>query len=252
MKKIYFAALALALTACVSNEDLNPVDNYGYIDLNVSNDPIVETRAEINGKVWNVTIGETVYTGVEQSFAAGEYPIKVKTHENETYANNTANYPWGEAFYTNMDENGNTNNKVNVVAGQTVDAVADCGRAKNARLNVVFTDNFKAVFSDFSLNISNPRPISYDGSGDKPSYFSAQSDIKFTIKYDYGTSTAIETKEQTISLGDAGTEKILTVTSNTDGNIQVTINTEEFTQSPGTTITFDAATGTIEETPNAQ
>ena len=44
MKKIYFAALALALTACVSNEDLNPVDNYGYIDLNVSNDPIVETR----------------------------------------------------------------------------------------------------------------------------------------------------------------------------------------------------------------
>ena len=36
MKKIYLAALTLAMTACVSNDDLNPVDNYGYIDLNVS------------------------------------------------------------------------------------------------------------------------------------------------------------------------------------------------------------------------
>ena len=46
MKKIYLAALTLAMTACVSNEDLNPVDNYGYIDVNVSNDPVMVTRAE--------------------------------------------------------------------------------------------------------------------------------------------------------------------------------------------------------------
>ena len=46
MKKIYLAALTLAMTACVSNDDLNPVDNYGYIDVNVSNDPVMVTRAE--------------------------------------------------------------------------------------------------------------------------------------------------------------------------------------------------------------
>ena len=46
MKKIYLAALTLAMTACVSNDDLNPIDNYGYIDVNVSNDPVMVTRGE--------------------------------------------------------------------------------------------------------------------------------------------------------------------------------------------------------------
>ena len=60
MKKIYLAALTLAMTACVSNDDLNPVENYGYIDLNVSNDPIVETKAvTINNKSWTVMIEGT-------------------------------------------------------------------------------------------------------------------------------------------------------------------------------------------------
>ena len=84
MKKIYLAALTLALTACVSNDDLNPVDNYGYIDLNVSNDPIVETKAvQINGKSWIVKIGETEYTRTGQAFAAGTYNVSL---QSKTYA----------------------------------------------------------------------------------------------------------------------------------------------------------------------
>ena len=79
MKKIYLAALTLAMTACVSNDDLNPVDIYGYIDVNVSNDPIVETRTtptsvNINNKNWFVTIGQTEYTGSNQAFTAFKNP----------------------------------------------------------------------------------------------------------------------------------------------------------------------------------
>ena len=238
MKKIYFAALALALTACVSNEDLNPVDNYGYIDLNVSNDPIVETKATLTGTAaiesdWTIMVNETMYEGNTQAFPPGQYTISAQTHANVEEAI-SSDYPWGEAFYSGSVENKQINAGNNTVT-------INCGAAKNARLNVVFTDNFKAVFSNFSLKISNPREISYNESSDKPSYFIEKSEITFTITYDYGTSKGIKTGEQTIRLGDAGTEKVLTVTSNTDGNIQVTINTEEFTQSPGTAITFDAA-----------
>lgn len=252
MKKIYLAALTLAMTACVSNEDLNPVDNYGYIDVNVSNDPIVETRATINGKDWIVMIGATEYTGNGQAFAAGTYNVSVTTHTNVDAAN-SANDPWGEAFYNNEG----SSDQVTVIAGQSVTATANCGSAKNARMDVVFTDNFKAVFKNFSLNINTPREISYDGANGQPSYFIANSEIKFTITYDYGTgeNKTKTTEEQTITLGDAGTEKVLTVTSNTDGNIQVQINTSEFTSSTGTTITFDAADGQVEsitDTPNAQ
>ena len=252
MKKIYFAALAMALTACVSNEDLNPVDNYGYIDVNVSNDPIVETKATLTGTAaiqshWIIKVNETEYTGNTQAFTPGQYTISAQTHNDVNEAIGS-DIPWGEAFYSGKKENKQINAGNNTVT-------IDCGPAKNARLSVAFTDNFKAVFKNYSLNIRTPRSISYDGSDDKPSYFIAQSEIKFTIQYDYGTSTAIETEEQTIRLGDAGTEKVLTVTSNTDGNIQVTIKTSEFTPSTGTTITFDAADGEVEsvtDTPNAQ
>ncbi len=245
MKKIYLAALTLAMTACVSNEDLNPVDNYGYIDVNVSNDPIVETKAvTINNKSWTVMIGATEYKGNGQAFAAGTYNVSVKTH-TDVDAANSANSPWGEAFYNNVG----SNDEVTVIAGQKVTANATCGSAKNARMNVVFTDNFKNVFSEYSLIISSPRSITYDGDGDQPSYFNGSANVTFTIKYKYGTETDYRvTDSQTIQIGANGTEKILTVTSNTDGNIEVNISTTDFSQAPGTTITFDAADGTVEST----
>lgn len=245
MKKIYLAALTLAMTACVSNDDLNPVENYGYIDVNVSNDPIVETRAEVNDLTnWIVTIGETEYKGTGQAFAAGEYNVSVTTH-TDVDAANSANSPWGEAFYNNEG----SNDKVTVIAGQRVTANATCGSAKNARMNVVFTDNFKNVFSEYYLIISSPRSITYDGDGDQPSYFNGSANVTFTIKYKYGTETEYRvTDSQTIQIGANGTEKILTVTSNTDGNIEVNISTTDFSQAPGTTITFNAADGTVEST----
>lgn len=242
MKKIYLAALTLAMTACVSNEDLNPVDNYGYIDVNVSNDPIVETRATINGKDWIVKIGVTEYTGKGQAFAAGTYNVSVTTHADVASAN-SANSPWGEAFYNNKS----SNDQVTVIAGKRVTANAICGAAKNARMNVEFTDNFKDVFDKYSLEISVPRVITYDGIDDHASYFLPSQEVTFTIKYKYGEDEK-ETSEQKVTIGDAGTEKILTITSNTDGNIEVNISTTDFSQAPGTTITFNAADGTVEST----
>jgi hypothetical protein len=96
MKKIYLAALTLAMTACVSNDDLNPVDNYGYIDLNVSNDPVMVTRAEqtvSDLNEWTVTAdGETNYelnSLTDNRVKAGTYSITAKNATDITTANSS-------------------------------------------------------------------------------------------------------------------------------------------------------------------
>lgn len=255
MKKIYLAALTLAMTACVSNEDLNPVDNYGYIDVNVSNDPIVETRTtptsvNINNKNWFVTIGQTEYTGSNQAFTAGEYSIIVKTHTDVTTANEKGN--WGEAYYDNQGKN--PADKVTVVAGTTVTPEINCGKAKNARISVQFTEQFTNVFKTYKFKITAPRELTFDNqnkyisensSDNKYAYFNGDQALTVTLLYDKAENVenpSLSISPQ-ISLGAAGTEKIISVTANTHGNIQLNITTEGFGTPTTETLTFDAATG---------
>ena len=249
MKKIYLAALTLAMTACVSNDDLNPVENYGYIDLNVSNDPIVETKAvQINGKSWIVKIGETEYTGSTQAFNAGTYNVTVKTHDNVEAAVGT-NTDWGQSYYDNIKEQ--NQDQVIVVAGTTTPKTIECGTAKNTRVKVAFTQQFTSVFPTYKLNITNPKTLEFNSTTtDKYAYFQANENIDFTITYKKtNQESATTTDSKSLELGAAGTEKVITVTANTAGNIQLNITTSEFENVDGETITFDAATGDQVETP---
>lgn len=249
MKKIYLAALTLAMTACVSNEDLNPVDNYGYIDVNVSNDPIVETRATIDGKDWIVKIGEEDYDGPYQAFEAGTYSIVVKTHDN-VYSANEKN-TWGEPYYDNQNEG--QNDQVRVVAGTTVSSTINCGSAKNARISVQFTEQFTNVFKTYKFKITSPRELTFDETNkyinendpnNKYAYFNGSESLTVTLLYDKAENA--ENPNLSISpeitLGAAGTEKIIYVTANTHGNIQLNITTTGF-DTTTETLTFDAATG---------
>lgn len=244
MKKIYFAALAMALTACVSNEDLNPVDNYGYIDLNVSNDPIVETRATINDKDWIVKIGGQNYTGSTQAFEAGTYEISVKSHEDCSTATGMTT-DWGEAYYSN--ENATDDNKtISVEAGKTATKTISCGTAQNSRITVEFTQQFIKVFPTYKLNVTSPKTLEFNQNNnktnDKYAYFAANANISFTITYAKQGGEDKTTSPREITLGAAGTEKIIYVTANTHGNIQLNITTTGF-DTTTETLTFDAATG---------
>ena len=243
MKKIYLAALTLAMTACVSNDDLNPVENYGYINLNVSNDPIIETKAvTINNKSWTVMIGGTEYTGSTQAFNAGTYDVTVKTHESVENAVGGGT-DWGEAYYDNTQKE--SQDQVTVVAGITTSKEIDCGKAQNTRVKVEFTQQFTTVFPTYHLKITNPKTLEFNSNTtDKYAYFQANQNIDFTITYKKtNQESATTTVPKSLKLGAAGTEKVITVTANTAGNIQLDITTSEFENVDGETITFDAATG---------
>lgn len=245
MKKIYLAALTLAMTACVSNDDLNPVENYGYIDLNVSNDPIVETRAKIDGADWIVKIGEKDYNNSEQAFEAGNYNILVKSHNTITDAIGETT-DWGAAYYSN--ENAADEYKtIKVEAGKTIKKTIACGKAQNTRMTVEFTQQFITVFPTYALNVTTPKTLEFNANNnrakEKYAYFTEKEEVSFTITYAKQGNEGTTTEPRTITLGDAGTEKIISVTANTHGNIQLSITTEGFSTTQTENITFDAATG---------
>lgn len=241
MKKIYLAALTLAMTACVSNEDLNPVDNYGYIDVNVSNDPVMVTRAgEEPTWIISATKDEAEYT--EHPFVsganhvpAGTYVITAKSHNDEATANTTNS--WGEAFYEG------TSNSVTIAAGQTETATISCGKAKNSRIKTLFSlqgDQFK----DYRITLTQDTKtlsINKDNSNNY-AYFSA-GEVNFTFSYTYGNSTDVKEITSKITC-TGGTEHYINITSDSNGTITLNITFDNsFNNGSGKTITFNAATG---------
>ena len=249
MKKIYFATLALAMTACVSNEDLNPVDNYGYIDVNVSNDPVMVTRGEqsvndLTGWTIKTQLGESAaedWTSTKP-YKAGTYKVIAQSHENET-AWQSANSSWGAAYYEGTD------NEVIVSAGQTGAAEISCGNAQNARLKVEFS--LVSNFTEYSLKAERDLVFNASNSETALAYYAATEEVDYTFSYKYnGTPKA---KAGKITMKGAATENIISISSNDNGKISITISyNDTFGKGNSETLTFDAATGTIEETPNAQ
>ena len=262
MKKIYLAALTLAMTACVSNDDLNPVDNYGYIDVNVSNDPVMVTRAEqpvsdLSG--WAITATNTdqqelTYDLKESHVVpAGEYKIEVSSHSSMEAANEAGEDKLGAPYYTcETSVEGSSyndepvNQHVTVIAGKTSTPTIYCGSAKNTRikldnqLNQGLSEN---KFSDVSLNADavdqRPAVTLFHGN---TAYYNPETTINYSISYKYGGSSKEITNLQ-IQTGVAATEKIITLISNSSGQITVTISVNDQFESSVENLTFDAATG---------
>lgn len=157
--------MAAALTACVSDNDLNPVERHGYINLNLSNQPsMVATRGDAvteeveeqdnmtvnqsDYKNWNLKIfsvttenGEKKETEcTEQLNTAYQYVVPAGTYK--IYASKPANIDaatlptvttgWGEPYYAN------NSGEVTVATAKTETATIKCGKAKNTRVGVSF------------------------------------------------------------------------------------------------------------------
>ena len=245
MKKIYFAALALALTACVSNEDLNPVDNYGYIDLNVSNDPIVETRATRTGEninSWNVEVkkdSETKYTGTVGNLANRSFA------EGENYSLTVYSCTEAEAIkdYGQARWEGSTTQTFSVVRGVTSPVSIYCGAAKNSKVGATFSltnnfSNYKITLDPTTRNLDIKDATTF-------AYFPAVT-LSFKFTYDYtdpsGQKFTGKYLENSITCV-AGKLHLINIQSDENGKITLTLNYEDFTEGNGKIITFNAATG---------
>ena len=234
MKKTFlFAALAaLSVVSCTNNELPEVEPGYGYINVNVSNEPLEEnvaqTRATVaDYKTWVVTAGNIDLTE-DNKVPAGTYTVTAKSHTNM----DAALEGWGEAYYEGSAKN------IVVAAGQTATAEISCGKAKNGRITTSF--NLAAVFTDVSITVD--RNLTFRKENENQKAYFAPGDVSYTLKYKYnGSEEKSIAKAVTVA---AGTEHIISVSSNSNGTITVNITYDDtFADGDDQNINFDAATG---------
>lgn len=229
-------ALAMAMVSCTNEEIPTPAEQYGYINVNVSNDPLVEnatqTRAEVRDIAnWFVMAGDIDLTK-DNKVPAGTYTVTAKSHTNMDAAL-ALEENWGVAYYEGRHEN------LEVKAGQTATAEIKCGKAQNGRITTSFNLAEK-VFTDVSITVGRGLIFNKDNQS-KKAYF-APGEVSYTLKYKYNGS-----EEKSIGGAvtvAAGTEHIISVSSNSNGTITVNITYDDtFADGDDQNINFDAATG---------
>lgn len=241
MKKTFFAiALAMVGLSSCTNEVLNDVDAMGTIVLSVSNDEQVtraaKAVADLNG--WTVKANdgtsEISLTTASTKVKAGKYTVSAQSHASEAAAL-ADNDGWGAAYYEGSAEN------VVVAAGGTATATVDCGKAQNARLKVQFS--LISNFTDYSLTAAN-RNLVFDKSNSSTAlaYYGANEVVNYTLTYKY--NGAEKTKSGSITMNGAATENIISISSNDNGTISVTVNYDDtFSEGEKEDLVFDATTG---------
>lgn len=250
MKKILFATMALGMcmTSCMNEEFPNAVQ-YGYINLNVSNNPVMVTRAGESEPNWqfSATLNGENYNGnisKEETIKvpAGTYIITAKSHTSIDAANVVNIY--GERYFEGSSE------ATTISAGKTQTISISCGQAKNSMLTLVNALN-PSVFTEVKLNATSPnRELSL--SNEYPSaFYSTNTTINYNISYKYNGSeeeTIIKNQGQdyTITIVDAAKDYQIKLSSTDNGNIYVTVTyNNEFGTVESEDFTFDAATGNI-------
>lgn len=242
MKKILFSmmALGLAMTSCM-NEDLGEVGGqYGYIDLAVTNEPVVKARATTVSSFddWTVKAGDYTITDKNTVVKAGTYTVTAQNYADIDAAL-AANENWGDAYYYGSQDN------VEVKAGQTTTVAIDCGKAKNGRISTSF-NLLASAFSDYTVTVGSTeeggRNLVFNSDTTNDFAYFAAGEVPFTFSYKYnnGDSKSISGKVTVV----AGTEHQINISSNDNGTINLTINYDEtFEDGEDQTITIDAATG---------
>lgn len=245
MKKILFAAMALSvcMTSCMNDEFPNAVQ-YGYINLNVSNDPTLQTRATVTDfSTWTIETqkqGEEAREtwGVGKAYTAGTYTVYAYSHfEPNTWQ--TANNGYGAAYYE-----GDTKEPVVVQAGKTAPASIDCGTAQNAKLTVTITE-MPDAFQNVVVNAVRKSGITLalDGSTHEEAFFEAEEEVSYSINYTYNNDQKV-IPGQIIKMRGRATNNIITIKANENGLISVNITYDDsFGEGNKAEITFDAATG---------
>jgi len=261
MKKILLCAVAstamFTLASCVS-EDINPAQQkaageYGYINLNVTNDQEFMTRANADN-TWTLKLGGkatktlTVGTLSQESLEAGDYTVEVYNYETEALAL-AANENYGAAWYTGDLGITDTSKKVTVTKGETTNATLEMGKAKNVKFKLESSVPASAAVNITVTGNSSSRALTFNKAANgefnhTEAFFSANEQVTIGLTYNSVELGASVTK--TLSMAGAGTENKLVLSTNDNGKISLTITYDE-TFSEGNTISyeFDAATGNV-------
>lgn len=245
MKKILFAAMALGMcmTSCMNDEFPNAVQ-YGYINLNVSNNPVMVTRAGEPTWQFSATKDGDSYTNIvygANKVPKGTYIITAKSHSSIDEANTFNTY--GEPYFEGKSA------ETVISAGESKEVKIECGTAKNSKLTLVNNLNFD-VFKEVKLNaISDDRKLSLS-SENSSAFYSTKTEVSYNISYKYNGSqaeTVIKNGDQdyTITIAEAAKDYQIKLTSTDNGNINVTVTYDNDFGTVEKDFTFDAATGQI-------
>ncbi len=255
MKRILtiLSCTALLFTACQQTDEPILTDGKGHIQLRLSADNGVSTRAMqdvedvstwyavvSNGSktLYNEKIGEGLSA---QTFEPGTYAIRVRNY-NDVDAANAAKSGWGDAYYTGSASD------IEVSAGGTAYVHIACGRALNAKFRLDYSE-FSGVIN--ALTITSPKALTFaysDGTLANEAFFPPKSALTYTINYTIGDETKT-TEPQTLTLGDAATVSILKIKSDIYGTLSISLTCDnEFERDAVSDITIDAASGKKTET----
>lgn len=258
MKKLFTFALAAAtlvsFNSCTSDEENVNADK-GFISLGVTIDNTVATRAiqNANAAEWYALVtngdGDAVFGAIANKaligttlattpLSKGSYNVAVANFANDQ-AWLTANNGFGAAYYEGEAS------EQTVTAGNTTTVDIACGKAKNAKFNIV-SSGFSGTALD--VNVTAPRNLTFSKTAEpstisNDAFFAPNAELTYTISYTINgiskTSTA-----KTLTLGAAGTASTLTIKSNQNGTISVSITYDnEYEAGTSSEIEIDAATG---------
>lgn len=254
MKKIILSACALSamfLTSCSNEVDMFETIGTPKGTLNV--DCIYDTemtRATPQpGENWIIKADEKELTTGSNTIPAGTYTVTASNYADQNAAL-AANENWGDAFYTGEQKN------VVVTKGESTPVTINCGKAKNARLKAEFK-NLISKFTNVALvaDVTTTNPthegrnlmFTQENALTKLAYFNAGSTIPCKLSYNYNDTPTEKTINFTLS--GAATENVITVNTNENGTITISLTNityeEEFGTGNSEEITIDAATGTV-------
>lgn len=237
------ALAAASFTSCSNEMDMfDPISSdMATINLNVTNDNAMNTRAEGNvadPSSWYVTVGTNSQIQVSglsgKKYEAGTYNITVSNYANEAAAI-TANEAYYEGSVSQELKKGS--NSVTV----------PCGKAKNCRVKADLAGlaDFAAI-TDAKLTVSQASVSARElNSTNTTGYFYAGTGktINYDLDYKYN-GVAAKTLHGSIADPAAATEYQVKVVTNSNGTITLTVTyNTEFTTVTAETITIDAATG---------
>lgn len=237
------AIAAASFTSCSNEMDMfDPISSdKGYISLNVdATAPVsVETRAGENPD-WKIKLNNagdemTVSQLTGKAFAASTGNTLTVYNYASMEAALAANNNRGDAYWTG------TSASFDIQAGKTTPVTVECGKAKNAAFSVVFNESFTKVAAagyKVTATMSNRSNV-FNASNATTAYYQAGT-LTYNLTATVNGKAVSVSKEVTLT---AGTNTQLSVKSNTNGTISLTIQYTDFETNTTNEITIDAATG---------
>lgn len=245
------ALSAMVFTSCSNEVDMFETIGTPKGTLNVDCIYDTEMTRATATESWIIKADETQLQQGANSIAAGTYTVTASNYADQNAAL-AANENWGDAFYSGSQAN------VKVTKGESTPVTINCGKAKNARLKAEFK-NLISKFTNVELvaDVTTTEPartgreltFTPDNASSKLAYFNASSTIPCKLSYNYNDTP----KEKTINfkLSGAATENVITVNTNENGTITISLTNityeEEFGTGNSEEITIDAATGEIKK-----